>query len=152
MVCAMPIMAAPAVGAIKPIDTEAIAKKFKHGVFKAETVEAGTDGKAKQTTADMCMDEMSSNLLVFSVLAGVAGCEPQSSNEDKTSIAVTANCPANDKMGVNFYSGSLHWSNDGKQIEMDARRVAIAQGKPTDKVLQSTLVKLSYVSAGPCKQ
>jgi|GEM_PF-3245967 len=141
-------IAAPASGgaSIKPIDPEIIANNFKAGTFKTETLEIGADGNSKQETAAMCMNVGSANILVFGVLAGVAGCEPQSSSEDKSSIAVTANCPATSKMGANFYSGTLHWSADGKQIEMEGKRVALEQGKPTDKVLQLMRSKLSHVS------
>ena len=48
---------------IKPIDPEVIAKKFKQGVFKTETIEIGADGKREQESAAMCMDEQSSHML-----------------------------------------------------------------------------------------
>ena len=132
---------------IKPFDPEVIAKKFMRGVFKAETTEIGADGKREQESAAMCMDEQSSHMLVFGVLAGVAGCEPLRTREDKSSIAVTANCPATGEMGANFYSATMRWTADGKRIETEAKRVAIEGGKPTDKLLKSLQYKLTHQAA-----
>lgn len=132
---------------IKPVDAEVIAKKFKRGIFKAETIEIGADGKREQESAAMCMDEQSSHMLVFGVLAGVAGCEPLSTREDKSSIAVTANCPTTSEMGANFYSATMRWSADGKRIETDAKRVALEDGKPTGKLLKSLQYKLTHQAA-----
>ena len=132
---------------IKPIDPELIAKKFKRGIFKAETIEIGADGKREQESAAMCMDEQSSHMLVFGVLAGVAGCEPLSTREDKSSIAVTANCPTTSEMGANFYSATMRWTADGKRIEMESKRVTLEGGKPTDKLLKSLQYKLTHQAA-----
>lgn len=133
--------------AIKPVDAEVIAKKFKRGIFKAETTEIDADGKREQESAAMCMDEQSSHMLVFGVLAGVAGCEPLSTREDKSSIAVTANCPTTSEMGANFYSATMRWSADGKRIEMESKRVTLEGGKPTDKLLKSLQYKLTHQAA-----
>ena len=95
----------------------------------------------------MCMDEQSSHMLVFGVLAGVAGCEPLSTREDKSSNAVTANCPTTSEMGANFYSATMRWSADGKRIEMESKRVTLEGGKPTDKLLKSLQYKLTHQAA-----
>lgn len=145
--------AAPASGnaTIKPIDPEIIAKKFKPGVFKTETLEISTDGKSEQKTEAMCMDAASANILANGVLWGVAGCQPLSTSEDESSISITANCPATGEMGANFYRGTIRWSADGKEIEWEGKRTAIEQGKPTDKVLNLVRAKLHYQSQS-CKQ
>jgi len=132
--------------AIKQIDPEVIAQNFKAGSFTAVTTDVGADGKAEQKTEDMCMNAASANLLVFGVLAGVAGCEVLSSEEDKLAISVTANCPATSDMGPNFYRATLHWGSDGKDIEMDAKRLAIEDGKPTARVLKEVGMKLHHQS------
>jgi len=131
---------------IKPIDPEVIAQNFPAGSFTAVTIDVGADGKPDQKTEDMCMNSASANLLVFGVLAGVAGCEPQSSEEDKVSIAVTATCPATSEIGPNFYRATLRWGTDGKEIEMNAKRLAMEESKPTEKVLKQVSMKLHYQS------
>ncbi|MCL2713168.1 MAG: hypothetical protein FWD68_00840 [Alphaproteobacteria bacterium] len=132
--------------AIRQIDPEVIAQNFRNGSFAAVTNDVGADGKAEQKTEDMCMNAASANLLVFGVLAGVAGCEVQSSEEDKVSISVTATCPATSDLAPNFYRATLHWATDGKEIEMDTKRLAIEEGKPADKVLKEVSMKLRHQS------
>jgi hypothetical protein len=95
----------------------------------------------------MCMSPGTAEVVVAGVTDGLDGCDVQSSRNGKSSIAVTANCPALGQVGPNFYTGLLHWSRDGKQIAMETKRVELdPQGLPTNKILQSISYKLSYLS------
>jgi hypothetical protein len=150
-VLAMSVVASPVAdqteAEVKPIDPMAVAKRFARGAFRTETEETHLDAPTERDEELMCMDAESANLLVFGILLGVAGCEPQRSQADESSMEVTAVCPAVDGGApANVYSASMHWSADGKQIDIEASRVALEHGQPTGKTIMSMRSTLRYLS------
>jgi hypothetical protein len=137
--------------AIKPIDPELVAKNFKRGKFASETSTLGDDGKMRTESEVTCMDEMAANMLPFGAMMGLANCEPVSTNETKTSMSVAGLCrkgssPDSGKSPFvpNFYTGSVSWSADGTTIDLEMRRVALINDKPSDKVLMLIKHKLAF--------
>jgi|GEM_PF-3528277 len=135
---------ASAAAPMQPIDTKAVARKFRPGRFKTRMVMIGPSGRPGQESDTLCMTPGMAETVVAGVMDGLAGCDVQSSENGKSSIAVSATCPALGPFGPNFYTGVLHWSTDGKQIDMESKRVALDQGQPTKKALQVIRYKLSY--------